>query len=343
MTPARQWLISSLLVAMVSVVACSNAPNAPTPPAATNSPSPVITIRGTVHDMLPSGDGAPVPGAQVQVIYKSASGASVTSGADGTYQIDGVLSATFFQLRASKDGYEANVRIISPLTANSAFDFQLTPIPTTLTGVVTEAAPTEATPVAGATVEILTGSNKGRTTTSDRNGAYSLPEVWGDFDVLFSGTEYDTKIVHASVGTTARLDVNLAPRDRQMHTTLSGDLCTTERLPPSIVCSRPFQRTHTIAVHRPGTLTLNVDYRYVGDYYVNYLNVDVRCGSTVVLEKRVMKIWENPPTILPDGVTGSIRVPLTQACLYELRLSNFIADTKGGYQTTYRVEVDHPQ
>jgi hypothetical protein len=279
----------------------------------------------------------------VQVVYKGAPGPLVTSGADGTYRIDGVLPDAPFELRGSKAGYEPDTRLVLRLTADSPIDLQLTPIPTTLTGRVTETAPTDTTPIAGATVEILTGSSKGRITTTDAVGIYTLPQVWGDFDLSFSGADYDTKTLHASVATTARLDVNLAPRERQRHTTFTGQLCTTVHLPPSLVCTQPFERTHTIPVHGTGTLTLDVDYGYVGDYYLNSLSVDLRCGSTLVLEKRLTKLWDNPPTILPDGVTGAIRVALTRPCLYELRLSNFVADTKGGFQTTYRVDVDQPQ
>lgn len=168
----------------------------------------------------------------------------------------------------------------------------------------------------------------------------TLSREWLTWTLLIAGVSFVACSNAPSAPTPGGETVN--PPARAV-TTLSGDLCTTERLPSGVVCSEPFQRTHTIPIERQGTITLNVDYGYVGDYYMNYLSLEVRCGSVVVLEKRFRKLWEKPPTILPDEVTGPIHVPVTQPCLYEFRLSNFIADTKGGHQTTYRVEVDHPQ
>jgi hypothetical protein len=165
--------------------------------------------------------------------------------------------------------------------------------------------------------------------------------VWGEFDVSISRAGYDTQLRHVSVPTSAKLDVKLPPRDSRVRTTLGGDLCTIARLPSFLVCRNPFQRSHTLAVHRPGPLTLSVDYSYTGDYYPNSLTVAVRCGSLAVVEKKFRKLWDNPPTA--DGVAGPIEVQLTEPCNYDVRVFDFIADTKGGAETTYRVEVAHPQ
>ena len=48
------------------------------------------------------------------------------------------------------------------------------------------------------------------------------------------------------------------------------------------------------------------------------------------------------PKLTVEGV-GTFEVPVSQACNYDLPLWNFVADTKGGSQTTYRVAVDFPR
>jgi hypothetical protein len=332
----RDWLLRAVVVVLtLDASGCSDGPSAPSA-----SPAGTVAISGSVRDLLPAGVGAPVQGVDIQAISSAGTAGSAVSGADGSFRIQGVTTATSVQLRASKAGYEAAVRSVGLLAGDVVVDIALTPIPLSLAGSITETAPTEHIGIAGATLEILTGSNAGRRVTTDRAGAYTLAPVWGEFDLSISRPEYETQIRHVATLTSTRLDVKLTPRDLRVRTTLSGDLCTVATIPSWLSCSNPFQRSHTIAVHRPGVLTLSLDYRYVGDYYPNTMTLAIRCGSGTVIEKKFSKHLTAPPTV--DGAAGPIEVPLAQPCNYDVRVFDFVADTKGGAETTYRVEVAHP-
>jgi hypothetical protein len=135
-----------------------------------------------------------------------------------------------------------------------------------------------------------------------------------------------------------------APSSTREHAGFTGELCTTERLPPWLSCTASFERTHLIPVPRPGSLTVTLDYTYVGDYYGNSLTLDIRCGGSLVAQKTFVKGGEpSRPMVWPDNRIGSVDVAITEACAYDLRLWNFIADTKGGSQTSYRLDVEFPR
>ncbi len=330
----RVWILL-----LAAIAACSEPPSAPSP---TGNSQPTVTVGGVVSDLLASGTGAPVPNARIELIYKDRAPVSTLTGEDGVFRLAGVIGGEYVQLRASKAGYEASEQTMFP-NADVRVDVALTPIRSTLAGLVVEKTSGGALPVAGARVEILTGSNKGMTTTTAADGSYALRLVWGEFDVAVSSPNHETVMAHASVGTNPRLDVQLAPRLARARTTFTGELCTVERLPSWLHCTAPLDRSHIFRLDRPGPTTVSVDYEYVGDYYMNYLTVEMRCGSAVVFEKRFAKLWESPPLMLPDNVRGAVQVTLSQPCAYEFRLFNYIADTKGGVQTKYRIDVDHPQ
>jgi hypothetical protein len=169
--------VAAPLVACV-IAACSSDRNTTTRIPLVPTPAGSFTVTRTVYERL--GDdsrGLPIEGVQVGVLYKSThSGGSSVSDAQGTHRIAGVAAETV-ELQAQKDGLESSTRIVSPLRSDAAIDIGMTPLRRTFIGVVSEAPPSEATPIAGASVHIAAGSNKGRTTTIDGNGYYSLPDV----------------------------------------------------------------------------------------------------------------------------------------------------------------------
>jgi hypothetical protein len=133
------------------------------------------------------------------------------------------------------------------------------------------------------------------------------------------------------------------------HTTLTGGICTslmTRALPPpgvTLTCGVPMERSHMIAVGRAGTMTLNVDFQFVGEHSPNTLSVEVGCGSDIVLEKKFgNRGGESKVYALPEGIAGPVDVALPRPCDYQVRLFDFIGDTRTGIATTYRVEVDYP-
>lgn len=272
----------------------------------------------------------------------------------GRYTIGDVGGA--FDLKISKDGYETDTQRVGPVSENLTFDAAIAPIVRTLVGIVTETPPTETTPIGGAKVAIVSGSNKGQSVTTDGNGYYSMAGVWGDFDVLVSSGGYEVKTVQASVNESVkRLDVRLTPDDQPIQTVFTGTLCTVaDPLVPGggVIGSRcvtqpfpyPTQIHHRLPVHRPGIMTVAADYDYQGDYYENFLSFEVRCGSQLIASKKVEKgnVWPRRPVWHPDG-TDTVQIALPQACAYEVKLFNYISDVKGGDWTTYRVELKHPK
>ena len=295
-----------------------------------------MSLSGTVRDFLPAGGGASVAGVQLRVLYKEGAGPVSTSGADGAFRLTSIAAGQFFQLQASKDGYESLTRVMSPLTADASADLAITPVRVTIRGRVTETAPTENTAVVDAVVEITTGSNRGKSSRTDGTGAFTLSDVWGDFDVSVTQAGYQSATAHVASGANPRLDVHLPPRETRLHTTFTGGLCTSKYLMPWQTCTQPLERTHTVTVHRPGPFTVKTTWDYVGDYYSNALTVQVSCGTTMVAERTYFRNFY-PPDDPP------LQLALTKPCSYAIKLTNFVADTKGGFETTYRVDVDYPQ
>lgn len=336
-----------LAAILLAVPSCSKTPVAPSDGGGASAG--VLTLSGTVFDRLPTLqggflNGAPVPGVRIDVRYTNPnlSSVSTTTESDGTFRLPGVRAAEYFRVRATKDGYDFTEQF-TQLNVDTTIDLSITPHRTTLTGRITENAPGDGMPVGGARLEIVNGSNAGRISATDGTGAYEFQNVWGEFDIVASSPNHETRTVHASLGVSSRLDVQLTPKNPRTRTSLSGDLCTVEPLRPWQSCTAPLERSHVVGIDRPGAITVAVNYEYVGDYYLNYLTLQLRCNGSVVVEKQFRKLWNDLPTLLPDNIYGGpIQLSGGSPCAYEIRVFKFIADTKGGTQTKYRIDVDHP-
>jgi hypothetical protein len=169
------------------------------------------------------------------------------------------------------------------------------------------------------------GSNKGLSVTTDGNGYFSIPGVWGDFDVSVSRIGYDAQTAHVSVNeSVSRADMRLMPDSQPSDSVFTGTLCTVaDPLVPgggvsgSRCIKKPFpyptQIHHRLPVHRPGTMTVAADYVYQGDYYSNYLSFELRCGSQVISRGDIHKTSPFSPSVLWSG-TRTVQVDLPQAC-----------------------------
>ena len=214
-------------------------------PLAPGALTPTTVITGTVRELPPSGDtSAPLPNTRIEVIGKPGVVATAMTDAAGAYRIDGVAGT--FQVRASRPGYEVAVADVQNVAAPRTHDIGLRPIVGTLTGVVTESAPTEHIPVAGARVTVASGPNAGLTTATDQNGAYALSSVWGEFDVTIERTQYDPSTMHVIMqGAQTRLDVRLLPIGRDVVRTFGSE------------SAGQFEPLHALVrVHRPGELAI---------------------------------------------------------------------------------------
>jgi len=215
---------------------------------------------------------------------------------------------------------------------------QRTPTPTapqavagSLTGIVTDAAQ-PGSAIAGARVEVATGSLKGLSTTTNDRGEYTLTNLQGELDLVVTLEGFETKTLHAAIlpGPT-RLDIALVvevPFDQRQFT---GRLCTI--VPPfpsqqecrSAGVPYPLDAQHVVNVARPTSLNISLSYDYVGDYYPNSMDLRVACGDDVVFSAHI------------DDLTAERTVDLPRPCAYAIRLSNYVADRKGGSWTTYRL------
>jgi hypothetical protein len=340
----RQAVISFTLVIAIAAAACGRG-GSPTQP--TNAPGSSFIVSGVVREKLPSGaPGLPIKGVRIQL---GQTASITTTDNDGRYSL--VAGGGSFDVNISKDGYRVTTLRVEALSGNRTLDAALDPILRTLTGIVTEAS--QGTPVVGASVEILSGSNRGRSTTTDTTGGYTFfANVWGDFDLSVSVGGYEPTTVRAAVEeTVTRVDVRLNPDGQMTRVVFTGALCTVA--PPVIYipfpCQEnssfpyPVQAHHSFSVQRPATMTLAVSYEYAGDYYWNYLNLELRCASQLIAEKRIDLLWNGPPITQPDNMKGPVQIPLPQACNYEIKLFNYISDRKGGHSTNYRMEVSYPR
>ena len=139
-----------------------------------------VAVIGSVTE---AGCTTAVPDARVDVVDGPDAGKSASSGSSG-YGIDGVSWGTF-RVRASKSGYagpiEATLIVPPPLAINGATarqDFQLQSLVPrfTMLGTLRNRAVETGGQVNGALVEIISGPNAGRSTTSV-NGSYQFHDL----------------------------------------------------------------------------------------------------------------------------------------------------------------------
>ena len=105
------------------------------------------------------------------------------------------------------------VGVLASLTGCSHSPAVASPV-VTLSGVVTETAPTETTVVEGVVVRVVAGANQGATATSDSQGRFSIPSLSGTVDLELSRDGYVARSVHVTVpadGSGVNLQIAPAP------------------------------------------------------------------------------------------------------------------------------------
>ena len=318
----------SVVLIAITLAACSDSPSAP----AIVNPTTVV-VRGVVRNVVFGQMREGVADATVSLTYAGAPSPelSTKTAADGSFQFAGVAAGKGAQIVVSKSGYFQTKQDLLPLTADVTIEVGIAVITFTLAGRVIDAA--DGAPVPGAQVEIIAGSRQGTTALTDATGRFDFGQVSGDVSISVSRVNYESRILQVEAAANASIEVRLASQQRLGRVTFAGDLCTKVPLPPWLSCSAPTEQHHTFEVKRTGRMIVSTDYRYVGDYYPNWLSIEVRCGSQLV----------SGPRSLPPGPSNPIEIAVDRACIYDIHLFDFIADTKGGAQTTYRVVVDYPQ
>lgn len=101
--------------------------------------------------------------------------------------------------------------------------------------------------IGGAKIEIVTGSHKGRSTTTDSAGRYTFEGLWGELDVEISRSGYETRTMRVVLrGADKKVDTGLLPVRREVRDRFS--------VPFGGFALR--EATFLIPIHHSGTMNL---------------------------------------------------------------------------------------
>jgi hypothetical protein len=130
----------------------------------------------------------------------------------------------------------------------------------TLSGTVRETAPTQSTPIAGATVTIITGPFVGKSATTDANGGFQLTLSPGDVNLVVRAANYGEQYESVAVGENrATVIFELDPVAQTLTSTLNGTINNASETCPGywdgFLPSDPCKADYVINVHHEGTLT----------------------------------------------------------------------------------------
>jgi hypothetical protein len=198
-----------------------------------------------------------------------------------------------------------------------------------VTGFVHETAPTAATLVAAARVEIATGPDKGISTETDAGGRFTIAVRSRDAVLHVVRAGYDPADVR--IGTKDSVDVALAPTEQTLAFEGNGALCSFN-LPSSYqtVCvpagAERVSDTYGFDIHRDGVFSVQT---WWGVDYNDILYVDLKCGdlTTMHVESRFQS-------------TGGVhRVNIVGGCRYQLVFRYSSGTTS---VARYRFRVEHP-
>jgi hypothetical protein len=203
MTRPAALLVSC--VASTLLVSCgSKPPTAPSTPATVTSlaiSAPPASLRaGDTH--------------QLTATATFSNGQTATTGFTVTWSTSDANVATVSGnglVTAKADGRATISAAVNTISASADF---LIRGGRTLTGIVTETAPTTSVMVAGARVTVTDGLYAGISATTDASGAFTLEEVNGVVNLRISAPHFDDALVTADTAATGPLTVRLLPAAR---------------------------------------------------------------------------------------------------------------------------------
>ena len=237
----ERFVIAVALAACVSLTACSS----PTQPGSNTKTSvPILSIvsMSVTADTLGTGarayravvklresGGAAATVASIDLTFMSGSSAIVTSHADkpisdaaNVCAANSTVDSRELMTMDDNPSHPAATSVVAKVTFTDGASMTSTatgsaevpvpsPAPTfTLSGLVSEDAGSKA--VAGVAIQIVNGSNAGKSTSTDGNGNYSLAGLsGGSFTVRASANSYDTTEQAVTVAGNTKLDLKLHP------------------------------------------------------------------------------------------------------------------------------------
>jgi hypothetical protein len=190
----------------------------------------------------------------------------------------------------------------------------------TLTGRVTESAPTTSIGIAGARVAFNDGPNAGRSAAADSNGNYSFSGLTtGNANPNASAANYLDQARGLALTANATLNFTLMPTPRTLDENLTGSVsggsppCGTFLPNPCV--------TRTIPLHHPGIIDATLTWNGTAD-----LDLELWRGTTEIASS--------------DGVRGTERITadVTGGSNYEFRVIYY----QGATIANYILRVIHP-
>jgi hypothetical protein len=227
---------------------CSATENVPPLPAQT------YTLSGTVRE---DPAGTVISDAKVEVADGANAGKNGTTDASGKYRIQG-LTVGSFAIRSTKSGFDTAERAVT-MTGDTTVDLTMrrTPLPTyTLSGTVREQGTNAA--IDQATVEIISGTNVGKSTLTNSSGLYTLSGLLaGVFDLRASKSGYDSGSRSITLSGNMSADMTLTKSAPPPPPPPPSPTCNGQSVPGSVSCGVPTAKcndgTYSCSQNRSGT------------------------------------------------------------------------------------------
>jgi hypothetical protein len=182
----------------------------------------------------------------------------------------------------------------------------------TLTGIVTESAPTISRPVAGAQVLVTDGLYAGLSITTDAQGAFVMPDVNGVLNLKISASFFDDALLSADTAVSSGLTVRLFPTDRTVTDSADGQGTLSKG-------------TLTFDMHRAGRVDVQVNAVTNYGEYLYWV-----CGEIRTSDNRM--VWSadwliqigSPPKPVTFSLEGGQRYTATlRPCLGYVSLNSY--------------------
>jgi YD repeat-containing protein len=166
------------------------------------------TIAGTVTQ---SGSGTPIASALIEALQSNVVKTSTNSASDGTYSLTNVAPGVY-DLRFSASGFGTSIQPGNTLSSGTITVNGVLGSPGTISGHITQSD--GVTPIQGAAVVALQGTDSAGNTTTSTNGSYSLSTLApGSYQVQASASGFTAQSVggvSVTAGNTTTENISLA-------------------------------------------------------------------------------------------------------------------------------------
>ena len=303
-----------------------------------NSLEALADLTGTVVN---EATGAPINGALVTAIRGNQIRGFDTTGSDGTYFIAD-LQPSNFTIVASASGFQTDaigIKLDNNLV--NFLNFSLIPNSGAIAGQVTEAA--TANPISNAQIKVFDRTILIRTTTTDANGNYSVPDLTpGNYIVTAVATSFQTAGEGASIAvgqiTTADFSLESIPG------TIAGtvtDSSTTDPIEGAFVevfdgpvligsADTDVNGDYTIPDLDPGNYTVVA---IATDFQASFVGASVSSSTTTTVD---FALDPDPGTIAGRVTDASNGLPLAGATVEVfdsfILIASTLTDQNGNYE-----------